>query len=133
MGLKLSIESWGGKPYAIVSHAGAVSFIPDPGGRSDDELRAAVNAPPHAIVSGVNLPDEPIVWTCMVCGQWRPDALISVAHRRTVTAPELPFNVRYCNDRPGCVAFATAEDPWIGPPAHPSDTRVSGDGEAPAT
>lgn len=50
---------------------------------------------------------DSLTWTCHVCGEDRPDRLISVL--RT----EVPFggrmvaqNVRYCNDRPGCAAGA---------------------------
>ena len=47
-------------------------------------------------------------WTCHVCGEERPDALISVYSRqvplgRGIVASE---NVRYCNDRPACAAGA---------------------------
>lgn len=52
-------------------------------------------------------------WRCMVCGDMRPDARISVAHHddeipRTGHYPPIPVgtNVRYCNDRPACVARA---------------------------
>lgn len=54
-------------------------------------------------------------WRCMVCGDNdRPFDMISVAHR-----PPRPehggfghWNVSYCNDRPTCVAAATAPGPW---------------------
>ena len=51
------------------------------------------------------------MWTCHVCGAERPDALISV-HKTDRSADfGLPpgtwiENVRYCNDRPECVAGA---------------------------
>jgi hypothetical protein len=55
-------------------------------------------------------------WRCMVCkAHDRPFDAISVAHR-----PPPPqyagvltrINVSYCNDRPECVAVATAAGPW---------------------
>lgn len=62
-------------------------------------------------------------WPCMVCGDERPDALISVAHRPIEESGRRPgeaalgqWNVRYCVDRPKCVAVATAPGPWRGRP-----------------
>lgn len=51
-------------------------------------------------------------WTCHVCGDVRPDAAISVAKNDRSAEKGLPAgtwieNVRYCNDRPECVAGAT--------------------------
>ena len=51
-------------------------------------------------------------WTCHVCGDVRPDAMISVAKNDRSTEKGLApgtwiENVRYCNDRPDCVAGAT--------------------------
>ena len=50
-------------------------------------------------------------WTCHVCGDERPDALISV--HKTDRSEEFGFpsgtwveNVRYCNDRPACIEGA---------------------------
>lgn len=48
-----------------------------------------------------------MTWTCMVCGDERPDALISVEHR-PIPGLESMFpgtraNVRYCNDRETCI------------------------------
>jgi hypothetical protein len=57
-----------------------------------------------------------MTWTCMVCGDERPDAAISVAHRPLRGLedrfPDARVNVRYCNDRPTCAAAAHAEGPW---------------------
>lgn len=64
-----------------------------------------------------------IEWTCMVCGQWRPDAAISVAYRSLAMfegwkhGEPPPFHVRYCNDRPACTAYATAAGHWTGAPS----------------
>lgn len=49
-----------------------------------------------------------IGWTCHVCGEWRPDAKISVRSRDSSGDYGLPRgtvrdNVRYCNDRPACI------------------------------
>jgi hypothetical protein len=70
----------------------------------------------------VRLPPEraPLKWTCMVCGDWRPDEAISVAHRELthqLRGQPLPFNVRHCNDRAECVAYALAPGPWTGRPS----------------
>jgi hypothetical protein len=73
-------------------------------------------------VAGGVLDFASMTWTCMVCGDERPDAQIGVAHRpipghifRTGQPPSFPdarVNVRYCLDRPVCVAEATADGPW---------------------
>ncbi len=48
-----------------------------------------------------------LTWRCHVCGDTRPDDRISV-YSRTVRlgTVEMKENVRYCNDRPACVAGA---------------------------
>lgn len=52
-----------------------------------------------------------LTWTCMVCGDRRPDAQISV-YKRDISAHygaelgTVTENIRYCNDRPSCVAGA---------------------------
>jgi hypothetical protein len=51
----------------------------------------------------------PLTWTCHVCGEERPDARISVFTTDVSALFGLPAgtvkeNVRYCNDRPECVA-----------------------------
>lgn len=58
---------------------------------------------------------EPLTWTCHVCKEERPDALIAVATQDTSQKYGLPIgtmktNVRYCRDRPSCIAAATAPD-----------------------
>lgn len=60
----------------------------------------------------MNLDD--ITWTCLVCGDDRPDRLISV-HTTEIAYPipgrpdySITQNVRFCNDRPACVAGAPA-------------------------
>jgi hypothetical protein len=48
-------------------------------------------------------PCGPGEWTCMVCGDCRPDARISVySETRAIRGVEATVNVRYCNDRPAC-------------------------------
>jgi predicted RNA-binding Zn-ribbon protein involved in translation (DUF1610 family) len=47
-------------------------------------------------------------WECHACGERRPDAFISVAHRKVrFLAPRgegvSQINARYCNDRPDCL------------------------------
>lgn len=60
---------------------------------------------------------ETLAFTCMVCGDWRPDAQISVQHRPLPNwdykrMPGARTNLRYCNDRPGCVTAALVDGPW---------------------
>jgi hypothetical protein len=61
-------------------------------------------------------PFDNLVWACHVCGDERPDAAISVAHRRPAGPlgdfPGAQVNVRYCNDRPDCAATANEGGPW---------------------
>lgn len=49
---------------------------------------------------------DPGSWTCHICGDTRPDDKISV--RQHITNADGGFtvtqNVRYCNDRPDCIA-----------------------------
>ena len=48
-------------------------------------------------------------WTCHVCGRMRPDKRISVHSFQIRDAPPgFVRNVRYCNDRPECLAGAEA-------------------------
>ncbi len=75
---------------------------------------------------------DALSWTCMVCGEERPDAQISVA-KRPVPGLEDMFpspdeladpqnldkfagrayaNVRYCNDREDCSRIAHEDGPW---------------------
>lgn len=70
-------------------------------------------------------------WTCMVCGDERPDAYIRVRHRPLKGAEknfrEHPdahepgvmlarVNLRYCTDRPSCTAVAMEPTSWPPPP-----------------
>jgi hypothetical protein len=52
--------------------------------------------------------NEPLTWTCHICGSERPDSKIGVATHSLVspTGIEVKQNVRYCNDRPACGASA---------------------------
>lgn len=56
-----------------------------------------------------------MTWTCMVCGDERPDAAISVAQHEVKHAgqivPGATFNLRY--DRPACVEQATRPEPYV--------------------
>jgi hypothetical protein len=52
-----------------------------------------------------------ITWKCHLCGEERPDAKISVLTTDVSAEHGLPVgtwqqNVRYCNDRPGCIEGA---------------------------
>jgi len=53
---------------------------------------------------------ELLTWTCMICGEERPDSLINVQHRpvsgQEAAFPETRWNVRYCSDRVACRAAA---------------------------
>lgn len=55
-------------------------------------------------------------WTCHVCGDYRPDAQISIYSKMSMIGPGIPFqqNVRYCNDRPDCIAGAPNIDFGLG-------------------
>lgn len=50
-----------------------------------------------------------LMWACHVCGELRPDHLISVHSRTKVLEGGVEFqeNVRYCNDRQKCRDGAT--------------------------
>jgi predicted RNA-binding Zn-ribbon protein involved in translation (DUF1610 family) len=58
-------------------------------------------------VAAVVAEQHDITWPCDSCGDRRPDAFISVAHRKvTGLAPRgsvVQINGRYCNDRPDCL------------------------------
>lgn len=56
-----------------------------------------------------------MTWKCNVCGDTRPDACIDVAHR-VGPIPEARWNIRYCNDRLACTAYARKPGEWTGPP-----------------
>lgn len=51
-----------------------------------------------------------LTWSCHVCGDERPDAVIGVAHQPVPGMegwfPAAHWNVRYCLDRPTCVLVA---------------------------
>ncbi len=103
---------------AVVRCHDRISIVREPGDLDDDTLRASVNAPLHATVQRFR--QEPagpdltlLTWSCMVCGVERFDAQISVA-QRTLTrhGGSLTFNLRYCNDRPECIAQAHEPGPW---------------------
>lgn len=51
-------------------------------------------------------------WDCMVCHEERPERFISVQHRPMKGMeegfPDTRVNVRFCNDRVGCVQGAWA-------------------------
>lgn len=121
---QLDVSYWlGSNLIAVVACAEWVAIVREPGGRSDDELRALLNAPAVSTVQRIRRaePDGPLLgvgetFSCMVCGQERFDAQISVAHRPTGLALGGPWNVRYCNDRQRCVQVATAPGVW--PPEH---------------
>lgn len=50
---------------------------------------------------------EDLNWTCHVCGERRPDQLISVySEKHFIGEIPLIYNVRYCNDRKSCSAHA---------------------------
>lgn len=49
-------------------------------------------------------------WTCHVCGEYRPDAVMGVltTHWRSPVGIPVTQHVRYCKDRPACVNDAPA-------------------------
>ncbi len=65
-----------------------------------------------------------LTWSCMVCGEQRPDAQISVRkilYRRVGYAGnpavdsrmvQLQVNVRYCNDRASCAGVTRTAEHW---------------------
>lgn len=75
---------------------------------------------------------------CMVCGETRPDELTAVVQRLSPHQPpdwmvrrtgQLMFYVTYCIDRLGCITYAHAEGPWVGPPRRePKAADDPGDG-----
>lgn len=71
--------------------------------------------------------NDPLTWTCMVCGTERADPDIRVAYRPIKgfeeAFPHSRTNVRYCRDNPDCIDWALGNhtpngrfDPWEGPP-----------------
>jgi uncharacterized Fe-S cluster protein YjdI len=66
---------------------------------------------------------EPLTWACHVCGAVRPDDLIAVHKSRWLRADRIAVqtNVRYCADRPDCLAGAPAVAAgWMSPDAVPA-------------
>lgn len=65
-----------------------------------------------------------MTWTCMVCGEERPDEKISVFPRpikgMEQSFPDSRTNVRFCNDRLECLEWAAAPGPWRGGLSTPS-------------
>lgn len=54
-----------------------------------------------------------MTWKCMICGDERPDAQISVAQRHGEGKWEgFIWNVRYCNDRTPCITSAHKPTGW---------------------
>ncbi len=53
-------------------------------------------------------------WTCHICGAERPDDKISVLSKPTMM-DGVTQNIRYCNDKPGCVEEAKTFDLFEGP------------------
>jgi hypothetical protein len=56
-------------------------------------------------------------WNCMVCGDLRPDAKISVRVREVQYQGEImpggAYNQKYCNDRQACIAAAAKPGPYV--------------------
>ncbi len=58
---------------------------------------------------------DSLTWTCMVCGDWRNDSEISVAHQKARGFEDYEgarANVRYCNDRLACTTVAHTVTVW---------------------
>lgn len=54
---------------------------------------------------------SPLTWACHACDAWREDEWISVAKHRFMLPPfDVPvvIQLRYCNDRPDCLARVAA-------------------------
>lgn len=70
---------------------------------------------PRSILDGLGLGPGEGTWECMICGEERSDAAVSVAAERPVVDSEGVIgqvNVRYCNDRQGCALMAWRSEPW---------------------
>ena len=104
------------------------------GGFAASGFRAMAEA--EEAVARLDVPLPPIVaqhpldwtWTCHVCGDERPNAQISVYTRDISASMGLPegsaqFNVRYCNDRPECIAGAPSVALNAKEPKHPARSR----------
>jgi hypothetical protein len=56
---------------------------------------------------------EDLTWTCHICKEERPDPVISVhKSERQIQGLSVVQNVRYCNDRPDCIAAAPTYSFW---------------------
>lgn len=125
--------AWGDVSCAIVGWADTVSFIREPGDATDTQLRAWVNAPVYAKVVRIPAKVMPPEWLaahrCMVCGNEREDARISVKQRPVTGLEEVPdcqVNLLYCNDKVFCVVNANVDESWppasaLPPPVYPED------------
>ncbi len=56
-----------------------------------------------------------LTWSCMVCGDERPDARVSVAHMRFAALEDHQVRVRYCNDRSACRSVIGRTEVWPPP------------------
>ncbi len=54
-------------------------------------------------------------WVCQVCFEERADALISVA-KYSAADGAMTINIKYCNDKKGCVDKAHSMGYWYGEP-----------------
>jgi hypothetical protein len=116
-----AVDWWTSSAYAVVADTDTISVIRSPGDRSDDDLRARVNASEFAVVirqAGTD-PDFTIPdWPCDICGAERLFDQISVAHPTASFAPGVfQVRLRYCNDRPACTEVATTIGQWPPPQA----------------
>lgn len=83
------------------------------------DVHTAVRMDGAGELVGLAMPaDAPpaLEWDCMVCGRTRPDAAISVTHRRLAVMPDAfpdtRVNVRHCNDDPSCISLAAVASRW---------------------
>ena len=55
---------------------------------------------------------EKLTWKCHICNDERPDERISVLTKPLIIngAACGEQNIRYCNDRPGCIDGAQSKD-----------------------
>jgi len=52
-----------------------------------------------------------LTWKCHVCGEERPDICISVFRKRSnINGIDFQQNIRYCNDKQGCIDGAKNVD-----------------------
>ena len=62
-----------------------------------------------------NLTWVDLTWSCLACGEERPDDAIGVTYQPVLGAEHLypdiaRFNVRHCTDRPACALVASRPD-----------------------